>query len=119
MLLAGLWRGLARTAASDARKGVPLPRLRAELYQVARWRAARYGVGGTLVDLTEGYPAPVREVVGRLLAYLRPALEEDGDWEEVAALVERSLGGGNGAMRQRTALARRGEMADVLALLLA
>lgn len=119
VLLAGLWRGLARSSAADAQAGVPLPRLRAELYQAARWRAARYGVGGTLVDLTDGHTAPARQVVGRLLAHLRPALEEDGDWEEIAGLVQRSLGGGNGAVRQRAALARRGRMADVLALLLA
>jgi carboxylate-amine ligase len=119
VLVAGLCRALARTAAADVAAGAPPPDLRTEVYQAARWRAARYGVSGTLVDPAGGRTAPAREVVDRLLSHLRPALEEAGDWDEVAALVERALGGGNGAVRQRAALARRGDMADVLALLLA
>ena len=119
VMVAGLWRAIARTAANEARAGAPPPALRNELLQAARWRAARYGLAGTLVDLDECRTAPAGEVVERLLAHVRPALEEAGDWDEVRALVERALGGGNGAMRQRAALARRGEMADVLALLLA
>ena len=119
VMVAGLWRALARTAAGEAEAGVAPPVLRRELIDASRWRAARYGVEGTLVDLAEGRTAPARAVVGRLLAHLRPALEAAGDWDEVHGLVERTLGGGNGAVRQRAALARRGEMADVLALLLA
>ena len=119
VMVAGLWRAIARTAAGEARAGEPPAVLRGELIDAARLRAARYGVQGTLVDLTEGRTAPAGAVVDRLLAHLRPALEAAGDWDEVNGLVERTLASGNGAMRQRAALARRGEMADVLALLLA
>jgi carboxylate-amine ligase len=119
VMVAGLWRALARTAAGEAGAGEPAPRLRRELLDAARWRAARYGVEGTLVDLGEGRTAPARQVVDRLLAHVRPALESAGDWDEVAGLVDRALAGGNGAVRQRAAFARRGEMADVLSLLLA
>lgn len=119
VLVAGLCRALARTGASEADAGVPLPPVRGELVQAARWRAARYGVEGTLVDLAAGRTAPAREVVDRLLEHVRPALEAHGDWAEVSELAERALSGGNGAVRQRAALARHGEMADVLALLLA
>lgn len=119
VMVAGLWRALARTAAGEAGAGEPPPRLRGELLDAARWRAARYGVEGTLVDLGQGRTAPAREVVDRLMAHVRPALEAAGDWDEVSGLVERALAGGNGAVRQRAALARRGEMADVLGLLLA
>ena len=118
VLVAGLWRALARTCAEEARRGVPARYVRPELLGAARWRAARYGVEGTLVDLELGRSAPACEVVARLLSHLRPALEEDGDWDEVSAAVERVLSGGNGAVRQRAALARRGEMDDVLRLLL-
>jgi len=52
------------------------------------------------------------------LAEIRPALEAAGDWDEVSALVERAMARGKGAVRQRAAFDRRGEMADVLALLL-
>jgi carboxylate-amine ligase len=118
VMVAGLCRALARTAAAEARRGDAPLQVRSELVGAARWRAARYGVEGTLVDLAAGRTAPAREVVGGLLARLRPALEEAGDWDEVEALVRRVLDGGNGAARQRAALARRGEMDDVLALLL-
>lgn len=118
VMVAGLWRAVARTAAAEVRAGYEPPRLRNELVQAARWRAARYGVEGGLVDLVECRTAPAAEVVAGLLAHLRDALEAAGDWDEVSALVERAMHGGNGAVRQRAAMASRGEMDDVLALLL-
>ncbi|MGH9265487.1 MAG: carboxylate-amine ligase [Acidimicrobiales bacterium] len=118
VMVAGLWRAVARTAAAEAERGEPRPQVRAELVGAARWRAARYGVEGTLVDLEAKGTAPARQVVDRLLAHVRPALEEGGDWDEVSALVERALRGGNGAVRQRAALAAGGDLDDVLQLLL-
>lgn len=119
VMVAELCRALARTTAAEALRGVPAAGLRSELVHAARWRAARYGVEGTLVDLTERRVAPAGEVVDRLLDHLRPALEQEGDWDEVGALVARALEGGNGAVRQRAAFAQRGDMEDVLRLLLA
>jgi carboxylate-amine ligase len=118
-LVAGLWRALVRTLVDEAESGIPPPRLRGELFDAARWRAARYGVEGTLVDLGAMRTAPAREVVDGLLTHVRPALEEEDDWDEVHALVERVMADGTGAARQRAALARRGRMEDVMALLLA
>jgi carboxylate-amine ligase len=117
VMVAGLWQALARTGADEAVAGAPAPALRNELVQAARWRAARYGLDGTLVDVGGRQTAPAREVVGRLLDHLRPALEDHGDWDEISALVDRTLLGGNGAARQRAAFARRGELADVIDLL--
>ena len=119
VMVAGLWRGLARTLMDEAERGDPPATLRRELVDAARWRAARYGVEGTLVDLGAMRTAPAREVVDGLLAHLRPALEDAGDWDEVHAHVERVMAEGTGAARQRAALARRGRMEDVMALLLA
>ena len=118
VMVAGLWRALARTLVAEAERGGPPTRVRGELFDAARWRAARYGVEGTLVDLAQVRTVPAGEAVHRLLAFLRPALEEEGDWDEVGALVERVLADGTGAARQRAALARRGEMDDVMALVL-
>lgn len=117
VMVAGLWRALARTGAEEAHQGRPVPRLRSELVQAARWRAARYGVEGSLVDLAELTTAPAVVVVRRLLDHLRPALEDLGDWQEVAARVERTLAEGNGATRQRAAYARRRDFGEVTALL--
>ena len=117
VMVAGLWRGLARTAAAEAADGVPTPELRPELVDAAGWRAARYGLEGSLVDLGTMTTAPAAEVVGRLLAHLRPALQAQGDWDEVRGLVTRTLAEGNGATRQRAAYDRRGDFADVMAIL--
>ncbi|HEX2047978.1 MAG TPA: glutamate--cysteine ligase [Acidimicrobiales bacterium] len=119
VMVAGLWRALARTLIDEVERGYPPPAVRGELVAAARWRAARYGAEGTLVDLGALRTAPAREVVDGLLDHLRPALEEEGDWDEVHTLVERVMAGGGGAARQRAALARRGRMEDVMALLLA
>jgi carboxylate-amine ligase len=117
VMVAGLWRALARTCAREAAEGVPAPTLRTELVDAARWRAARYGLDGTLVDLVAIRTAPAREVVDSLLGHLRAALEELGDWDEVSGLVADTLAGGNGAARQRAARARRGDLGDVIDLL--
>jgi len=117
VMVAGLWRALARAAAAEAGDGMAPPRLRSELVRAAGWRAARYGLDGTLVDFGAMATAPAAEVVGRLLVHLRPALEDQGDWDEVHGLVSRTVAEGNGATRQRAAYDRRGDFADVIALL--
>jgi carboxylate-amine ligase len=58
-------------------------------------------------------------VITRLVASLRPELEECADWEFVSALAADALPRGSSAARQRRAFARRGELADVVDLLLA
>jgi carboxylate-amine ligase len=117
VLVAGLWRALARTCATEAEEGLPPPRVRGELVDAARWRAARFGLDATLADLGRRRAAPAREVVDGLLAHLRPALEKEGDWDEVSALADRTFADGNGASRQRAAFARRGDIGDVVRLL--
>ncbi|MEV4218699.1 glutamate--cysteine ligase [Nonomuraea sp. NPDC049725] len=117
VLIAGLFRALvARELAEigdDPDREVPLDPVRA-----ARWQAARSGLEGELVDPVEGVPAPAADVVTRLVAALRPHLEEAGDWELVSALAADALGRGGSAQRQRRAFARRGSHADVVDLLL-
>jgi carboxylate-amine ligase len=119
VMLAGLVRGLASTAAADAIAGVPLEPIRGELVEAAKWRAARYGLDDALVDVRGAKALPAAEVVLGLLRHVRPALEELGDWEEVAGLVEQTLRRGNGATRQRAALADGGTLEAVLDFLLA
>ena len=114
VMIAGLVRALARDGYGRYERGEPLGEARPELLRAAKWRAARYGLDGDLIDPEAGSAAPAREVVGRLLARLRPALEADGDWEEVSGLVEATFARGNGASRQRAAFARAGSLADVV-----
>lgn len=119
VLVAGLARALARTAVESALTGRPLPQVRSELIRVAHWRAARSGLTGELVDLTDGRPVPAPDLLRRLVAHVRPALEAHGDLGQVDALVEQVLARGTGAARQRAAHERRGELADVVDLLAA
>ena len=119
VMVAGLVRALARTCYEEAVRGEPLAPVRPELLRAAKWRAARYGLEADLVDVERGRAVPAGELVERLLARLRPALEADGDAEEVCELVRATLRRGNGAARQRAAYARAESFEDVVDFIVA
>jgi carboxylate-amine ligase len=119
VMIAGLCRALAAACEDDSRRGVPVPDVRPELLRAAKWYASRYGLDGELVDVPARRSAPAAEVVGQLLAYVRPPLERWGEWDEVSSLVARTLAQGNGARRQRQAFARAGRMEGVVDLIIA
>ena len=87
--------------------------------RAANWRASRYGVEDTLVDLADGRSRPAGHVVKSFLELVRPALEEADEWDEVDAEVRQVLDGGTGAARQRGAFTRRGRLEDVVDFVLA
>ena len=118
-MIAGLVRALARTCYDRARRGEMLPPVRPELLRAAKWRAARYGLEAELVDVVEGRALPARVLIEKLLTQLRPALEENRDWEEVSEIVRATLTRGNGAARQRAAFRRAGSFADLVDLIVA
>lgn len=119
VLLAGLARALARSAYLAGDRGEAVPAARHEVVRAAHWHAARYGLDGELVDARTGERAPARQVVEALLVQLRDALEEAGDYEEVAALARDVLQGGTGAKRQREVFKRTGDLRDVVAYVVA
>jgi carboxylate-amine ligase len=108
VLQAGLSRALVRTVARQAQAGEPFAEPRPELVKAARWRAARLGVSGDLVDLHTGTRARAADLVRGLLARLRDDLEQTGDWDEVSALTEQVLARGTSAAQQRATAAVRG-----------
>lgn len=112
VLLAGLARARARTCYGQ--QGEPFQPARPEILRAAHWRAARYGLQGELIDIAAGRAVPAAELVQSLLAFVRPALEEARDWEEVSALAAEVLRGGNGAMRQRAVFAGTNRMEAVV-----
>ena len=114
VLLAGLVRALARTCAEAARRGESFTPARPELLRAAQWRAARFGLEGDLIHVGEGRAVPAPALVRALLGWVRPALEDAGDWDEVSALAEATLRGGNGAMRQRAVFARTDSLEAVV-----
>ena len=118
VLLAGLVRALARTCFDQAERDEPFEPARPELLRAAHWRAARYGLEGDLIDIAAGRAVPAADLVQSLLAFVRPALEEAGDWDEVSALAAEVLRGGNGAMRQRAVFAETNSLEAVVDYLL-
>jgi carboxylate-amine ligase len=114
VLQAGLTRSLVRVAAAEAVRDAPFPQPRPELVRAARWRAARDGLEGALLDLRAGGSAPAAEVVGRMLARAREDLEQAGEWEQVHALAQDALQRGTSAARQRAVHATSGDVDDVV-----
>src|SRR5215210_786257 len=115
VLIAGLFRALARAAELDIEAGRPSTTPPAPLHRAAMWQAARSGLSRSLVD-HEALPRPANEVVRDLVARLRPQLEESGDWDTVSDLAEAVLARGNSADRQRAAFAEGGRLEDVMSL---
>jgi glutamate---cysteine ligase / carboxylate-amine ligase len=105
VLLAGLFRALVIRETAAAIAGSPPVPVRPELLSAATWRAAQSGLEGDLVDPVTVTPVPARQVIGQLVAGLRPALESTGDWELVTELTTSALARGSSAARQRAARA--------------
>jgi YbdK family carboxylate-amine ligase len=115
VLHAALVRALVRTAAADALRDEPVPDLAPELARAVRWRAARYGLEGQLVDPRARALRPAPELVEGLLTRLRPDLEATGDWAEVRALTDELLARGTSAARQRRTAQDTGSLTAVTA----
>ena len=119
VMVAGLARGLVRTCYEQALREEPFPMARPELLRVVHWRAARHGLDAELIDVGATQARPAREVVEALLQVVRPGLEAEGEWDEVAELVHQTLARGNGATRLRAAYRRAGRLEDVVDMLVA
>jgi len=120
VLLAGLYRALVLRERDAVLHGRPLVRVRGPVLRAATWRAARSGLEGHLVDLSDfARPVPAREAVMSLVDSLRPQLEVHDDWEQISQLAERACERGSAASWQRRVYARRERYADVVDALLA
>jgi carboxylate-amine ligase len=118
VLAAALVRGLVETAARAGSAGLPAPTWRTEALRAAQWRAARFGLAGSLVHPLEHRLAPARDVLGALVDRVGPALREAGDTTLVEDGAERVLAA-TGSARQRAAFERTGGLPGVLADLVA
>ncbi len=114
VMLAGLARALTARCVADERSGVPVPAAAPELVRAARWRAARSGISGELVDPVAAQTWPASRQVQRLVDYVDPALHAHGDHGTVTREVARLLQQGTGAKRQRQAFEQRHSVQDVL-----
>jgi carboxylate-amine ligase len=119
VMIAGLARSLAQTCYAQAVSDEPVEHARPELLRAAKWRAARYGLDADLIDTEEERAVPAAELIEKFLTFVRPALEENGEWDEVSRLVRETLRRGTGATRQREAYQRSGRLEDVIDLIVA
>jgi glutamate---cysteine ligase / carboxylate-amine ligase len=115
VLVAALARALVTTALRDAQ--APAPAVPVEVLRSASWVASRHGTNGPLVDPVELRARPAQQVLARLGAHVREALEDAGDAALVREGLERVLCRG-GAAVQRAALARGGASAALDAVTL-
>ena len=116
VLHAALTRAAVMTALDDERNEVPVPDIRAHELAAAYWNSARYGLDGRAVDPFGSGPgtAPAIDVVRALVDRVSPALRTVGDFDFVTDELARIYEQGNGAVRQRAAWERRGEVSDVI-----
>lgn len=119
VMLAGLVRALARTCYDEAKADKPFPTARHELIRAAHWRAARYGLDTELIDVGLQSAIPAHEGIEKFLTFVRPSLEEYGDWDEISSIVRETMQQGNGATRQREAFKRAERLEDVVDLIVA
>ncbi len=114
VMVTGLIRSVAQVCHDQVLSGEPPDLPRPELARAAKWRAARFGITDTLIDLHETAARPAGEVIEDHLLRLRPYLEANDDWDEVAALVRATSSNGTGADRQRRAFGRTGRLEAVV-----
>jgi carboxylate-amine ligase len=78
-----------------------------------KWRAARDGLAGSLIDLDTGQLRPTPDLIHEMLDRLKPAASELGSREALRG-IEDIVQHGNSADRQRKALQQQGTLAGVV-----
>jgi carboxylate-amine ligase len=78
-----------------------------------KWRAARYGLDGKLIDFGKQTEVPTRDLIGEILEFVREETEELDSVEEIG-YVHRILEHGNGADRQLKVFAETGDLKQVV-----
>lgn len=79
-----------------------------EVVDLAQWQAAKFGLRGNHIDPLGGEKTSATGMVGKLLDYIQPALERNGDFEYVATGLSWLLEQGTGAEIQRRYFHRGG-----------
>jgi glutamate---cysteine ligase / carboxylate-amine ligase len=86
---------------------------RKSLLMENKWRAARYGLDGKLIDFGKQMEVPERELVEEYLAFVDDVLDELGSREEVEYIRE-IMKSGTGADRQLQVYRETGDMKAVV-----
>ena len=78
-----------------------------------KWRAARYGLDGKMIDFGKQTEAPARQLIGEILEFVDDVVDELGSREEIA-YVREILKHGNGADRQLRVYHETGDFKKVV-----
>jgi carboxylate-amine ligase len=118
LALAALIQAMVREMAEHFDSGEQLSEYPYPMLDENKWLAARHGLDGELVDLPSEERVPTRQLARRLIDRLRPHAQDlggEGDLEGIVDLLER----GNGATRQLKVFEANGDMAEVMAEIVA
>ena len=102
---------VARYVAAD-RAGEVLPVFHPVLTHENKWRAARYGLQATVIDLAHGGPVPVGRLIERTLTEIAPHARDVRCDRELDG-IRRILRDGNGAERQLSVYAATRDTREV------
>ncbi len=86
---------------------------RRSLLMENKWRAARYGINGKLIDFGKSMEVPERELIEEYLAFVDDVLDELGSRKEVS-YVREMMERGTGADRQLDVFRKTGDMKAVM-----
>ncbi|MBO0811511.1 MAG: YbdK family carboxylate-amine ligase [Microlunatus sp.] len=112
LLYAGLVRALVRTVADRATEDAP--RAADAVLRAARWRAARYGLDGSLWSVAGGTLVPARVAVEEFWQLVEPDLVRHGEADLLRGLLDGLLRRGPSATRQREVYATTGDLDAVI-----
>ncbi|UOX90472.1 YbdK family carboxylate-amine ligase [Amycolatopsis sp. FBCC-B4732] len=115
VLLAGLIRALVVTILAEARAGLAPRPVRTAPVAASLTAAARGGYPGQGIDPGTGQVVPNHVLVARLLEYVRPALQANGDFATIDRQLAAVRSGETGAARQRALFADAGSPAALVA----
>jgi len=83
-----------------------------------KWRAARYGLDGKLIDFGKQEEVPTQQLVGEILAFVSDVVDELGSREEIG-YIQRILEEGTGADRQLKVFRETGDLKRVVDYMIA
>jgi len=78
-----------------------------------KWRAARYGLDGKLIDFGKQEEVPARRLIGEILEFVSDVVEELGSGREIG-YIQRILDEGTGADRQLKVFHETGDLKRVV-----
>ncbi len=111
--LAALVQAMVKELCEHFEAGKKLSRYPYELLDENKWLAARYGLGGDLVDLPSSERVPAADLARRLVKRLQPHAKELGADSELEG-IEDLVANGSGGQRQQKLWQRKQDLRELV-----